>query len=138
MSWGGRHANTLVLHRLAVHWDWRSDRNDRHPADDRNVLVGLSFWGLLFANGLVHSAGGIAAGGYNTGLLTAAFLFVPLSIWVIYASAIRGPYSGTASHASHSGSRQRDTVGLPRNVSVISRMAIITIAPPIPMNGQTV
>ena len=60
----------------------------------RNVLIGLSFWGLLFANGLVHSAGGIAAGGYNTGLLTAAFLFVPLSIWVIYASAIRGPYSG--------------------------------------------
>jgi hypothetical protein len=26
----------------------------------RNVLIGLSFWGLLFANGLVHTAGGIA------------------------------------------------------------------------------
>ena len=23
----------------------------------RNVLIGLSFWGLLFANGLVHTAG---------------------------------------------------------------------------------
>jgi hypothetical protein len=33
----------------------------------RNVLIGLSFWGLLFANGLVHSAGAIAAGAYNTG-----------------------------------------------------------------------
>ena len=32
----------------------------------RNVLIGLSFWGLLFANGLVHTAGGIAAGAYNT------------------------------------------------------------------------
>ena len=34
----------------------------------RNVLIGLSFWGLLFANGLVHTAGGVAAGAYNTGL----------------------------------------------------------------------
>ena len=60
----------------------------------RNVLIGLSFWGLLFANGLVHSAGGVAAGAYNTGLLSGAFLFVPLSVWVIYVCAIRGPYSG--------------------------------------------
>jgi len=60
----------------------------------RNVLIGLSFWGLLFANGLVHTAGGVAAGGYNTGLWSAAFLFVPLSLWVIYVCAIRGPYSG--------------------------------------------
>ena len=60
----------------------------------RNVLVGLSFWGLLLANGLLHTAGGIAAGAYNTGLWTAAFLFVPFSLWVIYACVIRGPYSG--------------------------------------------
>ena len=60
----------------------------------RNVLLGLSFWGLLFANGLVHSAGGIMEGAYNTGLWSAAFLFVPLSVWVIYATTIRGPYSG--------------------------------------------
>ena len=60
----------------------------------RNVLIGLSFWGLLFANGLVHTAGGVAAGAYNTGLWSAVFLFVPLSLWVIYACAIRGPYSG--------------------------------------------
>ena len=38
--------------------------------------------------------GGVAAGAYNTGLWSAAFLFVPLSIWVIYVCAIRGPYSG--------------------------------------------
>jgi hypothetical protein len=49
---------------------------------------------LLLANGLLHTAGGIAAGAYNTGLWTAAFLFIPFSLWVIYASAIRGPYSG--------------------------------------------
>ena len=33
-------------------------------------------------------------GGYNTGLWSSVFLFVPLSLWVIYACAIRGPYSG--------------------------------------------
>ena len=46
------------------------------------------------ANGFVHTAGGIAEGAYNTGLGTAAVLFIPLSLWVIYALAIRGPYSG--------------------------------------------
>ena len=60
----------------------------------RNVLIGLSSWGLIMANGFVHSAGGIAEGAYNTGLWTAAVLFIPLSLWVIYACAIRGPYSG--------------------------------------------
>ena len=33
-------------------------------------------------------------GGYNTGLWSSVFLFIPLSVWVIYACAIRGPYSG--------------------------------------------
>jgi hypothetical protein len=26
----------------------------------RNVLIGLDFWGLLLANGLLHTAGGVA------------------------------------------------------------------------------
>jgi len=60
----------------------------------RNVLIGLSFWGLLLANGLLHTAGGVAQGAYNTGLWSSVILFVPLSLWVIYACAIRGPYSG--------------------------------------------
>ena len=54
----------------------------------------MGYWGLLLANGLLHTSGGVAQGAYNTGLLTAAFLFVPLSVWVIYACAIRGPVSG--------------------------------------------
>jgi hypothetical protein len=60
----------------------------------RNVLIGLCFWGLLFANGLVHTMGGVTEGTYNTGLLSAVILFVPFSVWVVYVSAIRGPYSG--------------------------------------------
>ena len=54
----------------------------------------MGYWGLLLANGLLHTSGGVAQGAYNTGLWTAAFLFVPLSVWVIYACAIRGPVSG--------------------------------------------
>jgi hypothetical protein len=60
----------------------------------RNLLIGLSFWGLLLANGLLHTAGGVAQGIYNTGLWSSVILFVPLSLWVIYACAIGGPYSG--------------------------------------------
>jgi hypothetical protein len=60
----------------------------------RNILLGLSFWGLIFANGIVHTLGGITTGAYNTGLWSAAFLFIPLSLWVLYATTIRGPYSG--------------------------------------------
>jgi hypothetical protein len=61
----------------------------------RNILLGLSFWRLIFANGLVHTVGGgIVGGTYDPGLWSAVFLFVPLSIWVLYATAIRGPYSG--------------------------------------------
>lgn len=60
----------------------------------RNILVGLSFWGLIFANGIVHTLGGILEGSYNTGLWSAVFLFIPLSVWVLYATVFRGPYSG--------------------------------------------
>src|SRR6478735_9222496 len=54
----------------------------------------LSFWGLLLANGLLHTSGGVAQGVYNPGLWSSVILFVPLSLWVIYACAIAGPYSG--------------------------------------------
>ena len=60
----------------------------------RNILIGLSFWGLLLANGLLHTTGGVLAGAYNTGLWSSIVLFVPLSLWVIYACVISGPYSG--------------------------------------------
>ena len=66
----------------------------------RNILIGLSYWGLLLANGLLHTSGGIAQGAYNTGLWTAAILFVPLSLWITYACAISGPYNGQV--AAHS------------------------------------
>ena len=60
----------------------------------RNVAIGLSFWGMVFANGALHALAGIVLLTYNTGFWTGAILFVPLSAWVVYACVVRGPYSG--------------------------------------------
>jgi Protein of unknown function with HXXEE motif len=58
----------------------------------RNVAIGLSFWGFTIANGSLHLVAGIVSGAYNPGMWSAV-LFVSLSLWVIYACGIRGPYS---------------------------------------------
>jgi len=60
----------------------------------RNIAIGLSFWGLILLNGVAHVAGTVVLRDYNAGLFTGMFLFVPLSIWVIYACGIRGPLNG--------------------------------------------
>ena len=46
----------------------------RHPA------VGLTGAGLVFANGVTHVATGFV-GGYNSGLVTAAVIFLPRANW---------------------------------------------------------
>ncbi len=59
----------------------------------RNLIIGLSFWGMILLNGVAHVAATAALRGYNAGLFSGLF-FIPLSVWVFYACAIRGPYSG--------------------------------------------
>ena len=61
----------------------------------RNLAIGLSFWGLILLNGIAHVAGTIALRDYNPGLLS-GLLFIPLSVWVVYACVIRGAQSGKA------------------------------------------
>ncbi len=51
----------------------------------RHPLVGLTFYSVIFINGLVHIAPVLAGLGYNSGLLTALVLFLPLSAWVAHA-----------------------------------------------------
>ena len=60
----------------------------------RNVAIGLSFWGMIFLNGVLHVVVTVATRDYNAGMLTGLLVMVPLSVWVIYACVIRGPYSG--------------------------------------------
>jgi hypothetical protein len=66
----------------------------------RNLVLGFSYWGLIFANGLVHTLGGVTQHVYNPGLWTGSLLFIPLSLWVIYALVFSGPYSGKVVTAS--------------------------------------
>jgi uncharacterized protein with HXXEE motif len=51
----------------------------------RHPLVGLSFYGLFLANGLVHFVPLFTGSGYGAGLLTAATLFLPLFAWMTRA-----------------------------------------------------
>jgi hypothetical protein len=60
----------------------------------RNVAIGLSFWGLILLNGVAHVVGTVLLRDYNTGFFSGLLLFVPLSVWVIYACGIRGPLDG--------------------------------------------
>uniref|UniRef100_UPI003899AB64 HXXEE domain-containing protein n=1 Tax=Mycobacterium sp. HUMS_1102779 TaxID=3383487 RepID=UPI003899AB64 len=48
----------------------------------RNPAVGLTGLGLLFTNALSHIGGAFTPMGYSPGTLTAAAIFIPLSVWV--------------------------------------------------------
>ena len=48
----------------------------------RNPAVGLTGVGLLFTNALSHIGGVFTPMGYSPGTLTAAVIFIPLSVWV--------------------------------------------------------
>ncbi len=48
----------------------------------RNPAVGLTGVGLLFTNALSHIGGLFTPMGYSPGTLTAAAIFIPLSVWV--------------------------------------------------------
>ncbi len=54
-------------------------------------LVGLSYWGVVAVNGVVHLLPLVRGDGYAPGMLTAAALFLPLAAWTAYAAFLRGP-----------------------------------------------
>lgn len=59
----------------------------------RHPLFGLTFYGVVFTNGLVHVLPLLAGRGYGPGTLTAALLFLPISAWVAYACFGKGRLS---------------------------------------------
>jgi len=59
--------------------------SSRHP------LAGLAIYGVMAINVVAHVAGGIVTGSiYNPGWLTAVFLFLPLTVWMIYSQFVQG------------------------------------------------
>lgn len=57
----------------------------------RLPLVGLSYWGVIATNGVVHTVPLLRGDGYAPGLLTGLLLFLPLAAWTAYAAFLRGP-----------------------------------------------
>lgn len=70
----------------------------------RNLVIGLSWYGLLIFNGLLHVvmtiAGGLESG---SGVLTGALFFVPSFCWMVYVVLKSGAMSGKALAVSVSG-----------------------------------
>jgi hypothetical protein len=48
-----------------------------------NPMVGACAWGIPLVNGIIHVGPAIARHAYNSGLLTGALVFVPLSVYVL-------------------------------------------------------
>ncbi len=47
----------------------------------RHPILGLSLYGIIFVNALIH-VGSALHSGYNPGVLTSVILFLPISLWV--------------------------------------------------------
>lgn len=56
----------------------------------RNPAVGLTGAGLLFTNAMSHILGLVTPMGYSPGTVTAAVIFIPLSVWVVVTFFGRG------------------------------------------------
>ena len=70
----------------------------------RNLVIGLSWYGLLIFNGMLHVGSTIALGlTGGGGVLTGGLLFIPGFCWMIYVVMKSGAMSGKALAVSVSG-----------------------------------
>jgi hypothetical protein len=59
----------------------------------RHPLVGLTIYSVVFTNALIHLVPMAVGVGYTPGALTAAIVFIPLSIWVAHVNFGPGRFS---------------------------------------------
>jgi hypothetical protein len=69
----------------------------------RNLMIGLSWYGLLLVNGITHIVGVIVAGSDAVMGVVTGTLFIPLTIWVAYATLKTGALSPTTLAVSLAG-----------------------------------
>lgn len=70
----------------------------------RNLVIGLSWYGLLIFNGTLHTVGTIAAGAAGAGgVVTSVLFFIPSFVWMIHVVLKSGALSGKALAVSVSG-----------------------------------
>jgi hypothetical protein len=56
----------------------------------RHPFVGLGLCGLHFTNALSHLGVALFSDAYNSGVLSAALIQLPISLWVAYACFVQG------------------------------------------------
>jgi len=70
----------------------------------RNIVVGLTFYGLILFNGILHVVTALIVGSdAYPGMVTGSLLFVPICVWVIYAALKSGAMSAKAIAVSLAG-----------------------------------
>lgn len=70
----------------------------------RNLVIGLSWYGLVIANGLLHVVGTLAGGlESGSGVVTGALFFIPSFCWMVYVVLNSDVMSGKGLAASVSG-----------------------------------
>ena len=70
----------------------------------RNIVIGLSWYGLLIFNGFLHVVGTVVGGLEDgSGVLTGALLFIPSFFWMVYVVLKSRVISGKALAVSVSG-----------------------------------
>jgi hypothetical protein len=70
----------------------------------RNLVIGLSWYGLLIFNGMLHVGATIATGAAGAGgVVTGGLFFIPAFIWMVYAVMKSRAMSGKALAVSVSG-----------------------------------
>jgi hypothetical protein len=70
----------------------------------RNLVIGLSWYGLLLFNGVLHTVGTLVGGlEVSGGVVTGALLFIPSFCWMVFVIRTSGVMSGKALVLSVSG-----------------------------------
>jgi hypothetical protein len=70
----------------------------------QNLVIGLSWYGLLLFNGVLHTVATLVGGlEVSGGVVTGALLFIPAFCWMVYVVLTSGVMSGKALAVSVSG-----------------------------------
>ena len=90
----------------------------------RNPVVGLSYYGFILANGILHAVTGIAAGGgvlSGPGVVSGTLIFIPATVWVAYVCLKSGVMTGKALIVSLAG-------GISGHIALLGAYLLLKVA----------
>jgi hypothetical protein len=90
----------------------------------RNPVVGLSYYGFILANGILHAVTGIAAGGgvlSSPGVVSGTLIFIPATVWVVYVCLKSGVMTGKALTVSLAG-------GISGHIALLGAYLLLKVA----------